>query len=66
MPDIIATSYMFDITAVRGRPDLFSEMIEILERDDFPVREEYEALKKYREDLHSRYDSETEDLFDFL
>lgn len=66
MPDIIATSYMFDITAVRGRSDLFSEMIEILERDDFPVREEYEALKKYREDLHSRYDSETEDLFDFL
>ena len=66
LPDIVATSYMFSISALRENPELYSEMINILEQENFPVREEYEVLKKYRSDLHSQYDGDSEDLFDFL
>lgn len=66
MPDIVATSYMFEVKTVRENPENYAEMFKILERKDFPVREEYEAFKTYRDELHKRFDEEKEDLFDFL
>lgn len=66
MPEIVAYGYMFNVDSIRNQPDEFADMLEVLAAEDFPPRIEYEGLKKYREDLHSRFDEESENLFDFL
>jgi len=66
LPEIVAYSYMFDIQTIRANPDSFKDLIEIIFRDDFPPMEEYQAFKKYRAELHERFDDEPENLFDYL
>lgn len=66
MPEIVAYGYMFDVNFIRKQPDEFADMLDVLASEDFPPRIEYEGLKKYREELHSRFDEESENLFDFL
>ena len=66
VPEISAYSYMFDIQTIRSNPEVFNDLIAILQRDDFPPMEEYQALIKYRAELHDRFDDEPENIFDYL
>ncbi len=66
IPEVVARGYKFNTHDVLKKPELYQEMISILEQEHFPVRDEYEAFKSFREELHSNYDHESEDLFDFL
>ena len=66
VPEIVAYGYMFDIKTIRENPDTFKEMIDILLKEDFPPMEEYQALIKYRAELHDKFDNEPENIFDYL
>ena len=63
-PEIVGWSYEFSVSDVRD--DENDEILEILDKDDFPLKLEYEAMRKYLNELKEKETSIGTELFDLL
>lgn len=58
--EIVGRSYEIDVMRAYERADLYKDVIEILEAEDFPLRKEYQAVLKKYEELKAMYEKRTE------
>ena len=63
-PDIVGRNYELKISEVLDRPNLYEDVIALLENDDFPLKAEFLAAREYLTELLDRHDSVGDDFFD--
>ena len=65
-PDTVGWNLEFDVDRVLDEPEKYEEFINILDSDDFPLKEEYVQVRDYLEEMKEEQDPEGTNLFDFL
>lgn len=65
-PDIEGSNITIDVTQIQRMKDIFSDLIEFIENDSFPLKEEYNLARKYAEVLNGRVNAkhDSDDWFD--
>lgn len=65
-PEIEGISWEIEISEILRKNDLFSELIEFMESDDFPLKKEYNEMRKFTEHLDKTINSKpsSDDWFD--
>lgn len=65
-PEIEGVSWEIEISEILRRNDFFSELIEFMESDDFPLKKEYNEMRKFTEHLDKTINSKpsSDDWFD--
>lgn len=66
MPDVCGTSYEFDMNEVLDQEEYYSDVIEEIYKDDFPIRGEFNAMVEYYKKLVSQKTEHKESLHDKL
>lgn len=65
-PDTVGWNLEFDVETILSDPDEYDKFIKILDKDDFPLKEEYVRVRDYLEEMKEEQDPEGTNLFDFL
>jgi hypothetical protein len=65
-PEIVGWHFEFDVADVRSRPDEYSELLGLLDEDDFELKEEYFDVREYFEKLKTRQRATGDSLFDLF
>ena len=58
--EIFGRSYEIDVMRAYEHVDIYKDVIEILESEDFPLKKEYQAVLKKYEELKAMYEKRTE------
>ena len=65
-PDEVGYNLAFDTSEMLRNPDKYPEFSARLFSDSFALRKEYDAVRKYYEDLNQRHSRHQEDVFELL
>lgn len=65
-PDTVGWNLEFEISDIRSQSDRYETLINFLNDDSFPLKEEYIAIRDFYEQLKSEQDSQGTDLFDLF
>jgi hypothetical protein len=65
-PEVVGHKLEFDIETIRKRPEYFSELLNVLDKDGFLFKVEYNAARAYLDALNSRLKERGDDLNDLL
>lgn len=65
-PDVVGWNYEMDVDHVFSHPKAYEGLIELLENPTFPLKDEYDRVREYLEELRSKKETPGDDLFDLF
>lgn len=65
-PDTVGWNLEFEVADIRSQPDRYETLINFLNDDSFPLKEEYLAIHDFYQQLKVEQDSQGTDLFDLF
>ena len=65
-PDVVGWNLSIDSAYVADDPDTYEELLKILNDDDFALKKEYLAVRKYLQEMKAGLTPKGDDLFDLL
>ena len=65
-PDVVGWNYEIDVDTIFSSPGRYAGLIEMLEDDYFPLKEEYNEVRAYLEHLQENKARPGDDLFDLF
>lgn len=65
-PDIVGWNYEIDVETIFASPRRYESVIELLESEEFPLKQEYNEVREYLERLKDKKVTPGDDLFDLF
>lgn len=65
-PDVVGWNYEMDVDHIFSHPEAYEGLIELLENPTFPLKDEYDRVREYLEELRSKKETPGDDLFDLF
>jgi len=65
-PEVVGWNYEMDVDHIFSHPEAYERLIELLEDPTFPLKDEYDRVREYLEELKSKKETPGDDLFDLF
>jgi len=66
IPDIVGRNYEIHIDRILQNPNIYKDILELLNSDDFPIKVEYLKSREYMQELIDKRETVGDDLFDLF
>ncbi|MST69749.1 NACHT domain-containing protein [Mogibacterium kristiansenii] len=65
-PAVVGWNYEIEVDHIFSHPSMYEGLIDILENREFPLKQEYDQVRDYLEELRSKKETVGDDLFDLF